>query len=381
MTHRFVLPFCALVVLLCSAQPAAADKKPPLGFVGEWENAKELRLSREIGAAGNHLTVNWAAVEPLPPCIDPYTGELVHSYSWAATDEKVRELAATRPVLMVYSAPPWASDPAWRPSSCGLPSQPVAPKPPCSCSYPPAPDHLNDWSAFVEAITDRYGEAVAALEVWNEPNFSRFWSPEPDPAAYSELLRASKIAAAKGSPRLPVIVGGLLPSQKNVPGEQIKQQSFLERLYERGSAAWFDGVGSHPYPFGAPWVRGMQARLGQLRRVQKRFGDRAPIWITEIGLPAQNGSRRWVSLDQQGPAIWKMYKSTWGQRVRSFAIYSLREEEGEEAFTSYGVTKHDYRPKPAWCYLWEKLQKRRYPARVCKRHGVRGSGESRIRGG
>lgn len=363
-----VLLLLLVVALLCSAQPAAGAHKPPLGFVSSWEHGKELRLSRKIGAAGNHLAVTWANVEPRPPCKDLLGGESVHSYNWAATDRMVGELAGSRPVLMVFAAPAWASDPDWRPSYCGSESEPVTPQPPCSCAYPPAPSHLEDWSAFIEAITERYGGSLAALEVWNEPNFSVFWSPEPDPAAFERLLKASKSAAAEGSPGLPVIVGGLLPSQKNVPGEQIKQQAFLQRLYQRGAAEWFDGVGSHPYPFGEPWVKGMQIRLNQLRRVQRRFGDRAPIWITEIGLPAENGSRRWVSLDEQGPMLWRMYKSTWGQRVRSFTIFSLREERDQGLFTSYGLTRHNYRPKPAWCYLYEKLEKRRYRSRSCRKH-------------
>jgi GH35 family endo-1,4-beta-xylanase len=52
--------------------------------------------------------------------------------------------------------------------------------------YPP--DAPADFAAFAKATVLRYKDRVHHWEIWNEPNYWRFWLPEPDVSAYTTLL-------------------------------------------------------------------------------------------------------------------------------------------------------------------------------------------------
>jgi polysaccharide biosynthesis protein PslG len=195
---------------------------------------------------------------------------------------------------------------------------------------------------------------MAALEVWNEPNFRTFFAPHADPRLYARLLRAADDAAHRAHFRQPILTGGLSPGAST--GAKMPQAKFLARVYEIAGKGSFDGIGAHPYPSGSPWVADMTANLEQLRTVSGRFGDGSkPLWITEVGIggtPSGEGHFN-VPLDQQGPLLARMYRAVQGMNVRSFLIYTLSDVGGASTsrFATYGVLTPALRPKPAYCYL------------------------------
>ena len=56
------------------------------------------------------------------------------------------------------------------------------------CIYPQLPKYDKQWQAFVKAAVSRYPN-VRAIEIWNEPNLARFWSPAADPVRYATILK------------------------------------------------------------------------------------------------------------------------------------------------------------------------------------------------
>ncbi len=199
---------------------------------------------------------------------------------------------------------------------------------------------------------------MLALEVWNEPNLPRFFAPRPSPPLYSRLLGAANRAARLSGVPVTLVTGGLTTGVSRAAGG-IPAPRFLTRIYQLTGKASFDGIGSHPYPQGRPWVGSMTASLDQLRRVRDRFRDGAtPLWITEVGIGGTSARRREgsVGLARQGPILARMYRSTQRSDVRAFIIYALRDwpTEGPK-FEPFGVVGADLRPKPAYCYLASHL--------------------------
>lgn len=312
---------------------------------------RQIALTARAGAGIDRLAVSWDAVERLPPV--EANGSRVHRFNWTLVTRVYDAMlsAGIRPVVLAYGAPAWARRSGWdRPGACHVPYDE-------RCSYPPARRRIADWRNFIAALVRRFPRMVA-LEVWNEPNLPRFFAPAPSPALYSRLLEAAHEAVRAGGVRVPVVSGGLAAGTSGT-GAAMVASRFLSGVYRHAGRASFDGIGSHPYPQGPPWVAQMTANLDKLRRVRDRFGDRAtPLWITEVGVggaptPHLKGS---VDPARQGPLLVRMYRSTVNTDVRAFLVYALRETKTEgPQFEPYGVVHADLSPKLAYCYLARRL--------------------------
>lgn len=151
------------------------------------------------------------------------------------------------------------------------------------------PADPGEYASFVTALVRRYGEggsfweshpdvprlAVHSWQLWNEPNIDAFWATGPDPAAYAELLKVGAAAARRADPDAEVVAAGLPESARGIPISR-----FLEGMYAAGAKGAFDTAAIHPY---AHDTDGVLARVRTMRRVMDAHGDRAPIWITEVG--------------------------------------------------------------------------------------------------
>lgn len=373
----------AAVALLLAPSTPEPRQAPPWGFAGGWQDycyrplmgppryavdvvfegercrsgstrfttAQQIDLTARAGATIDRLGVFWGAVEPTPPVTR--RGRRVHAYNWAPVVRlyKAMHSAGIRPVALASGTPKWARQRGWkRPGACRAPHGKL-------CSYPPSRQHLSDWRAFIEALMRRFPQ-VLALEVWNEPNLPRFFAPHPSPALYSRLLRAADRAAHLSGVPATILTGGLTSSASHARG-LIPAARFLKSIYELAGKASFDGIGTHPYPQGPPWVPSMSANLNRLRRVRDLFHDRAtPLWITEVGVggtSARPGEGS-VGLAGQGPILARMYRSTQNGDVRAFMIYTLRDSPTEgPKFEPFGVVRANLRAKPAYCYLARHL--------------------------
>ena len=303
--------------------------------------ATQIAVTARAGADTDRLEALWSSIEPLPPSEAAARG--VPRFNWAPVVSRYREMLANgiRPVVVAYGAPPWARAPGSDQGGGCI-----------GCSFPPSPQHIPEWRAFLRGLMDHLPR-MSALEVWNEPNFRIFFAPHADPGLYARLLEAADGAAHEAGFNGSIITGGLSPASpargKMPPAE------FLSRVYEIAGKGSFDGIGAHPYPRRPPWTAGMKANLEELRRVSERFNDGSkPLWITEVGIGAtKSGAGHFnVSLSQQGPLLARMYRAVQGMNVRSFLIYTLADLGGSPSrFATYGVMSPALRPKPAYCYL------------------------------
>jgi polysaccharide biosynthesis protein PslG len=134
---------------------------------------------------------------------------------------------------------------------------------------------------------------VHAYEVWNEENNQQSWTPAPNAANYTAMLRAAYPAIKSADPSATVVTGGLSPAVDD--GTNIAPTTFLQGIYANGGHGSFDAVGMHPYcnpdmP-GAPdswsaWYQ-MYGTPTNIRGIMVANGDGAKkIWGTEFGAPS-----------------------------------------------------------------------------------------------
>jgi hypothetical protein len=236
------------------------------GLNEEWQvKADKLGYAEGAGARTIRFPLTWETVQPAES-----------KWDWSVYD---RLFAAARAngvgvILTPTDAPCWAHPTLGCAGTKGRAAQ------------PPDPAFNGAWHEFIRRVVGRYPD-LTGLEVWNEPNSTPFWAPNPSPERYTELLKLAYLASKSVRPDVPVVFGGLAPITGSSPG-QIDNLEFLRRAYDSGAGAYFNAIAIHPYPmpFSRPDYRERTMRLiaAVRRTVWRRQGIRLPIWVTEIGI-------------------------------------------------------------------------------------------------
>ena len=213
----------------------------------------------------------------------------------------------------------------------------------------------SDYATFVGWVARHYAPlGVHAYEVWNEPNYARFWPSGPNAADYAGLLKAAYPAIKAADPTATVVLGGL--SQNDYP--------FLQQLYAAGVAGSFDVAAVHPYS-GDPTVcwtdssTGMNSvwafcGLQSVHTVMANNGDGAKaIWLSEFGwstCSCTNG----VTEQAQADYLQKAFNSLQGYSyVTKAFFYNFRNNYWQnnspgDIEANYGLLRTDYSAKPAY---------------------------------
>ena len=220
------------------------------------------------------------------------------------------------------------------------------------------PADPGEFGRFAGDVADRYSDSVTHWEIWNEPNLTAFFTPQPDVGAYADLLVAASDAIRNVDPGTVVITGGLSPGTDN--GSDIAPTTFLTELYDEGVSPAFDVVGMHPYSYPALPSDASTSdwnsfyRMREMRTVMVERGDSdKPIWATEFGAPTGTDA------DAVGPTEQAdiLRDGITEQRALGFVdklfVYSLfdRGTEVADREQNFGVLAHDGALKPAWDVL------------------------------
>ncbi len=218
---------------------------------------REFSLLQAAGADSVRFDIFWTAVEWSAK--GDYDQPTLAWLDWVFAQARAHNLKV---ILDVWSTPCWASSaPASVSEGCapGWWNQPVR-------YYPPV--NPQDYADFCAFAARRWGPALAALELWNEPN-GNFLYASDQAAAYAALVRAAYPAVKRVAPNLPVLM--------SMAGTDT---SFLARLYAHGVKGHYDGIAVHPYY--EPTLAGLKA----FRIYQVSQGDQA-----RCGSPRSAGPR------------------------------------------------------------------------------------------
>jgi hypothetical protein len=285
------------------------------------------------GAQWVRVDINWESIQ--------YLGST--SYNWTPFDNVVNTARARGLNVLgtILFTPPWAR--------------------PAGTAGTTPPTNLSDYQTFTRAAVQHYGPlGVHAWEIWNEPNISAFWTPGPDPAKYTQMLKLSYTAIKQLDPSATVISAGLSPygSYGNVDAQHMNPINFLQNMYANGAAASLDAVGWHPYnfPYGlsfygwSAWSQ-MTDTSPSARSVMVGAGDGAKqIWTTEFGWPTGSSTSA-VSESVQAQMVTDSYAKlkTWSWAGPAF-FYSGR-DHGTDLLNiqdNFGIIRNNWSLKPSY---------------------------------
>lgn len=224
----------------------------------------------DLGANWIKIDLSWASIQP---------SDQAH-FEWADTDRAID--AARRHGLKVLGVvtytPPWARSRGCRTFSC-----------------PPA--RAADFAAFAAAVVAHYGNRVATVQVWNEPNLSMFWV-RPDPGRYADLLRATVVAIRHEHWRGMLLFAGLA-TRLHSSAVSFSAPDFLTAVCRLGACRGVQGVGYHPYTYPElpshrsdppnAWQRlttSTPTAPSMWSALHEAGLEHAELWITEYGAPS-----------------------------------------------------------------------------------------------
>ncbi|HEX2111464.1 MAG TPA: cellulase family glycosylhydrolase [Gaiellaceae bacterium] len=296
-----------------------------LEFSSSADLERELDGYRELGVSWIRFDLKWEIVE---------AEEGV--YDWSRYDRIVDEAQARdlRILAVLAYAPGWA-----RPNESDSEIDPDA------------------YAAFAAAAVRRYApRGVRHYEVWNEPNHPGFWNPEPDPAAYARLVRASYEAMKAADSDVTVLAGSLAPTGGYAePPEcaggasRVNPIPFLEAMYAEGVQGSFDALSYHPYTGGGRpgddhpcngWHQ-MEGTSPSLRSAMEEAGDaEKEIWATEFGAKVDEvGEEGQAERIAAGLRLWPRYP--WAGPLM---VYAYRDPENDP----FNLVRLDWSRRPAW---------------------------------
>lgn len=279
----------------------------------DWDYQRDDTLRHKLldeaetwGADFIRLDYAWASIQP----------SNADQWDWAELDKYVGECAERdlQVMIMLYMAPAWATGNGGKPG---------------------VPQDAEKYGEALGQIGKRYGKALIAVEMWNEPDLPGFWAGTN--AQFVTMLAEAYPVAKSLAPDTIFIAGaptyiGLAPPDMWYPN------SYNDDRFRPGVS--FDAVAVHPYMSPSdlpPWapdsdwsVRG----IARLQEIRKTHGDESPLWVTEFGWSTHSNQgdeenhTRGVSEQQQA-----------SYSVAEFAMLSLMGIEGAAIYTDMDMAQ------------------------------------------
>lgn len=208
------------------------------------------------------------------------------------------------------------------------------------------PEEMAAWESYVREVVRANRHTVYFWEIWNEPdiNMFRYGTPEE----YVELLRRTVPIIKRENPNARVIVTlDASPFDKGA-------REFTEKVLAFGGGDFFDILSFHPYA-AHPYLQEnvVRASIASEETLVRRYGNRWPLMISEIGQPASEVSEaeqarlaRFVlteAAERNVPLVWFFYSDQRVPRGASFgdgAEWGLLRDDGSrrplyDAVTSF----------------------------------------------
>jgi polysaccharide biosynthesis protein PslG len=314
------------------------------------ESSAESELQRARGGG-----VQWVREDFPWNSIEPNRG----SFNWSMSDNLMTAAAnsGTEVLAIIDYSASWASN--------------------CGGNTRCPPSNPSEFAGFAVAVVQRYGKGggfwashpalppspVSTIEVWNEPYGYWDWAPNPDPAAYARLARATAVAVHAYLPSVTVLASGDV-LQVRTDGAIVNWlQSVLasDPTLNQVINAW----SVHPYPSSrdyGPKVSRSDPRWDYGRiAITHQVDPSLPIWITEVGWSTATNCVDCVSEATQASsvhdAVVRAVQEFGGYVTRIF-VYSLDMSNGVagDREGNYGLRRPDDSFKPAWNSLVGLIQ-------------------------
>jgi hypothetical protein len=297
------------------------------------------------------------------PTLEPENDE----WNFAGHDELVNDLdaAGMNMVGILLWTPDWAStggeqtaqvpDRTGRPAGWYAPTRHAAPSPhsPTAASSPPAGldlpwDHPdNHWGNFVYRVVSRYGDRVKTWEVWNEAEWSYFWTGSA--ADYARLLTVGYQATKAACPDCRVLFAGL-----HYWADPTFFERVLDTLNDDPQAAannyYFDVMSIHFYSTSDH----AYSLVNHIRSRMMAYVPDHPLWLTETGVPVWDDAGvdphpfpyDWAATEEEAAAyVLQSYAGAWASGVERYFFFRTHDADMGEYF---GLVRNDRSLRPAY---------------------------------
>jgi arabinogalactan endo-1,4-beta-galactosidase len=309
------------------------------GFLYSADNLPTaLQMMHDAGIRWVRINWSWKDMQPEPGAFNFTQFDLVA--------EKAAEYGINLLAILI-AVPAWAST---------APPELIAERGSLSPVDKYRPRDIDDWLTYVRTVVERYdgdglddapgSPRIAYWEVWNEPNLSFFWPPQPDVSEYVDLLKATYAAVKSADDSAQVVLGGLSGSGVNAEGT-----GYLQQIYQLGGDD-FDVASIHHYihPTLSDNIEKLQASLEATRQVMDEDGDAdVPLWLTEIGW--SDAPNAWgqptASQDEIAAFLTRVYTELPADKI---FWYNFRDvfADSPDVEHNFGLVDNDFTPKPAY---------------------------------
>jgi len=256
---------------------------------------------------------------------------------------------------------------------------------------------------FVETLAKRYGNQIAAYEIWNEQNLAHETGGHielSDAGHYVEILAECYKRIKAITPEAYVVVGAPSSSGVTNPSIAIADQDYYHAMYSYKDGMiknYFDVQAAHPGGSANPpetmWPDNPSNADGwndhetfyfrhieNVRKIMEEYGlgDRQ-IWITEFGWATQNNTPGYefgnqVSMEQQAeyitgamelayenyPWMGVMFLFLWNL---NFAPIKAQQGEPTHEQASFSIVNGDYSPRPSYTAIQQYIAQLRASGR------------------
>jgi len=205
---------------------------------------------------------------------------------------------------------------------------------------------ISAFGNFAQAAAEHFAGTGTRFEIWNEPNISKFWPPNPDPAQYAAMATVAVGRIHHGDPNAMVTTAGL-------SGFDF---SFAQGLVDAGGVVGADAVGVHPYGISNP-TGPLVDDLVLLRSVMGGGPSEAPpVWDTEWGFTSTDFSPAGTSDGHDAGAQVRQAVLASREILSACAVgfplyvyYDIRDDgtDPTNREDNFGLLASDYTDKPA----------------------------------
>ena len=330
-----------------------------LASVDERGLQTRLDLLGNTGARVTRVDVLWSDIAPTRPANEDDPND--PAYKFSRLDQILGGMAVRNivPILSVYSAPAWATG---------------GKRPIDGRQYNAAMPEPAMYGRFLGVLARRYNGSLSSpyyvvaprarhFEIWNEPNLSRYFTPQFDargrsvaPRNYMRLVGAAYPRIKAANPRAVVIIGAGGPKSTtkkrgpiDVPGHGALL--WIQAIRANKSLGRFDAFSQHIYPAQAPKttrvVMPNWASIPTILREMDRIRPGMRLYITEAGYTTKRTPIRTVSVTvaQQAQYMRDIFnlRSVKSARVPVVIWFNLQ----DNALWPGGLYREDLRAKPS----------------------------------
>ena len=229
------------------------------------------------------------------------------------------------------------------------------------------PRRVARMASFAEVLVRRYGPGgslwrrhpgvpelpITSWQIWNEPNLRVYWCGRPRASAYARMLRVVGASIEQLDPGAEIVTAGLPASELT---GTIPLPRYIRQLYRAGARGSFTTLAINSYARNRAELAEL---LGATRRELSARGDRARIWVTELGW-GDRGPRHRFIVGSRGQArrittSYAYIRRHWQSLgLRGVVYYSWRDSRPyppkyKDLWGLHtGLLRRDGSPKPAY---------------------------------